>query len=246
MRTYIIGDIHGCVSPLRKLLNRLAPDPAADRLIILGDLFDRGPDSWEVFQLVKELELSFGKRFILLRGNHEDYLLQKKLSLSQRLVWDRVGRGTTVRSFKQHGEKMKDCAPWLREHTVMYYQGEGFRCVHAGFKIDPPELNDAYTMIHDHGVVLANRYSGPLTVTGHIALPKPSWFAGDGKTVKELENVPEGAGTVPGEGGFAHNAACRLPERGVICIDTGCGKGGSLTGMVIEDGNFRLYSVGEK
>ena len=37
-----------------------------------------------------------------------------------------------------------------------------------------------------------------------------------------------------------------LPERGVICIDTGCGKGGRLTGMVIEDGKFILQSAGEE
>ena len=34
-----------------------------------------------------------------------------------------------------------------------------------------------------------------------------------------------------------------LPKRGIICIDTGCGKGGRLTGMVIEDDRFRLESV---
>lgn len=229
MKTCIIGDLHGCITPFRKLLERLAPDTSADRLILLGDLFDRGPDSWEVFQYVKELAAAFGSRFVLLRGNHEDYLLQEKLPFAQRMVWDRVGRGTTVRSFKKHCEKMEDAAPWMREHTVMYYQGEGFCCVHAGFKIDPPELNDSYTMLHDHGVVLENRYTGPLAITGHIALQKPAWFAGDAKTVREL----------PTEKGLP------LPEKGTICIDTGCGKGGTLTGMVIKEGHFCLYSVPE-
>ena len=250
MKTYIIGDIHGCIDPLRRLLEVLSPDPAADRLILLGDLFDRGPDSWEVFQFVKELAAEFGERFVLLRGNHEDYLLQKKLSFAQRLVWDRVGRGATVRSFKQHGEKMEDCVPWLQEHTVMYFQGEGFRCVHAGFKIDPPELNDAYTMLHDHNVVLENRYNGPLTVTGHIALQKPAWFAGDGKTVKELpaaerlEAVEEGNPTAAKRlEVIADRDWLPLPERGVICIDTGCGKGGSLTGMTIAEGQYQLNVV---
>ena len=56
MRTLIISDIHGCSRPLEKLLAVLAPDPAQDRLILLGDLFDRGPDSWEVLQRVKELQ----------------------------------------------------------------------------------------------------------------------------------------------------------------------------------------------
>ena len=98
----IIGDIHGCSLPLEALLKRLEPNPETDQLVLLGDLFDRGPDSWEVLQIVKKLARGFGDSFVLLRGNHEDYLLQKTLSFSERRVWERVGRGTSVRSFKDH------------------------------------------------------------------------------------------------------------------------------------------------
>ena len=72
MRTIIIGDIHGCSGALRLLLAKIMPDEKADRLILLGDLFDRGPDSWGVFQVVRELADKFGDRFVLLRGNHDD------------------------------------------------------------------------------------------------------------------------------------------------------------------------------
>ena len=95
---------------------------------------------------------------------------------------------------------------------------------HAGLKVDPPEMNDMYTMIHDHDVVLQNRYAGPLTVVGHIALAKPAWFAGDGETTEE---IPYGVWR-------------ELPAGGFLCIDTGCGKGGCLTGMICEGGRFRL------
>ena len=230
MRTIIIGDIHGCSGALRLLLAKILPDEKADRLILLGDLFDRGPDSWGVFQMVKELADKFGDRFVLLRGNHDDYLLTPKLSISMRLVWERVGRGTTVKSFKAHGEKMEDTAVWIGEHVVPFYRGEGFQCVHAGLKVDPIEMNDYYTMIHDHGVAMENRYAGPLTIVGHIALEKPTWFPGLEQPVKQ---IPEGTWQ-------------ELPQRGVICIDTGCGKGGRLTGMVIEDGKFILHSAGEE
>ena len=230
MRTIIIGDIHGCSGALRLLLAKILPDEKADRLILLGDLFDRGPDSWGVFQMVRELADRFGDRFVLLRGNHDDYLLTPKLSISMRLVWDRVGRGTTVKSFKAHGEKMEDTAEWIGEHVVPFYRGEGFQCVHAGLKVDPIEMNDYYTMIHDHGVAMENRYAGPLTIVGHIALEKVTWFPGLEQPIKQ---IPEGTWQ-------------ELPQRGVICIDTGCGKGGRLTGMVIEDGRFILQSAGEE
>lgn len=128
---------------LRLLLAKIMPNPKEDMLILLGDLFDRGPDSWSVFQMVRELEDAFGDRFVFLRGNHEDYLLQRQLTLPQRIVWDRVGRGTTVKSFRAHGAKMEDSAGWIREHVVYYYREEGFQCVHAGLKIEPQVISES-------------------------------------------------------------------------------------------------------
>ena len=244
MRTIIIGDIHGCSGALRLLLAKIMPNPEEDKLVLLGDLFDRGPDSWGVFQMVRELAETYGDRFVLLRGNHEDYLLQRQLTLPQRIVWERVGRGTTVKSFKAHGARMEDSAGWIREHVVFYYREEGFQCVHAGLKIDPIEANDYYTMIHDHDIVMENVYAGPLTIVGHIALKKPTWFPGAGQPVKVLA---ESAGqSVKAPDGSEILQMQELPGRGVICIDTGCGKGGRLTGMVIEDGKYYLLSAGEE
>ena len=89
MRTIIIGDIHGCNRELCALLDKAKPEND-DRLILLGDLFDRGSESWEVFQTVKGLEKQFGDRFVLLRGNHEDYLLKEKLTIRERMIWENV------------------------------------------------------------------------------------------------------------------------------------------------------------
>ena len=229
MRNIIISDIHGCSEPLKKILDRVQPDPASDRLIFLGDLFDRGPDSWEVFQIIKGLEKSFGERFVFLRGNHEDYLIQERLPHQLFAVWERVGRQATVRSFQQHGERMEDCAPWIREHSVLFYKGDGFQCVHAGLKIDPPELNDHYTLMHDHEIAMENRYAGPFTVVGHIALYTPVWFAGN---CRDEELIPE-------------ETPALLPDHGALCIDAGCGKGGRLIAMVVESNQYTLYGAAE-
>ncbi len=229
MKTVIIGDIHGCSSALSRLLERLRLDYRQDRLILLGDLFDRGPDSWGVYQLVRSLADEYGERFALLKGNHEDYLLRENLTFRQRLTWEHVGRGATVKSFAQHGGRMEDTIPWLRENCRTFYRDDEIQCVHAGLLAEPIEVNDENTLIHDHGVTLSNRYSGRLTVTGHIALRDPTWFAGDGETREILpwgEEVP-------------------LPEKGVLCIDTGCGKGGRLTAMVLTGNVCLLESTGE-
>ena len=229
MRTIIIGDIHGYAGTLRTILKRIEPEIGKDRLIFLGDLFDRGPDSREVFQIVQNLQKEFGEDFVLLRGNHEDYLLQSHLTRRQRMIWENVGRQATVNSFWKAGETMESAIPWLEKYTHLFWKSGDFQCVHAGIKIDPPEINDVQTLVHDHDIVPENRYNGRLTVTGHIALEKVVWFAGDGETTEEIRD------------GEIRN----LPEAGVLCIDTGCGKGGRLTAMIIVGNKYSLVSEAE-
>ena len=125
MKTIIIGDIHGCDQKLHALLDKTLPG-SEDRLILLGDLFDHGLESWEVFQTIRKLDESYGSRFVLLRGNHEDYLLAEKLTLSQRMMWDAVGRKATARSFKKHGAQMEDARPFLQERCQLFWRGEVF------------------------------------------------------------------------------------------------------------------------
>lgn len=228
IRSIIIGDIHGCNRELCDLLEKVQPGEE-DRVILLGDLFDRGPESWEVFRTVKGLAEELGDRFVLLRGNHEDYLLAEKLTFGEKQVWNRVGRRATVRSFRAHRARMEDAIPWLAEHSVLWWKGPSLQAVHAGVKKTPVEENDNQTLMHDHDIVLKNTYAGPLTVTGHIALEYPMYFPGDGRKRQPVQ---------PGEW---HTT----PEHGVICIDTGCGKGGRLTAMIAEEGRFRLESVSE-
>jgi hypothetical protein len=43
-RTLVVGDIHGAARALRQALDRAEFDPAADHLICLGDICDRGPE----------------------------------------------------------------------------------------------------------------------------------------------------------------------------------------------------------
>jgi serine/threonine protein phosphatase 1 len=69
---YAIGDIHGELGKLERLLDRIGPS-ADDRLVFLGDYVDRGPESAGVVSRLIEL----GRRVscIFLLGNHESMLL---------------------------------------------------------------------------------------------------------------------------------------------------------------------------
>lgn len=74
MTDWLVGDVHGCARELAALLARLAPG-RADRVVLIGDLFHRGPDPLGVLELVQERGLTF------LLGNHE-------LAMLRRLGWD--------------------------------------------------------------------------------------------------------------------------------------------------------------
>lgn len=70
----IVGDVHGELEVLRDLMNRLGYDSAGEhpggrRLVFLGDLCDRGPDSPGVIELVRSMIERDRARCIL--GNHE-------------------------------------------------------------------------------------------------------------------------------------------------------------------------------
>lgn len=70
----IVGDVHGELGVLRELMTRLGYDhagmhPAGRKLVFLGDLCDRGPDSPGVVELVRTL-VEHGRAQCLL-GNHE-------------------------------------------------------------------------------------------------------------------------------------------------------------------------------
>ena len=81
MRVYAIGDIHGRLDLLDALLANIADDDAArgngveTRLIFLGDLIDRGPESCGVVQRLLELSKS-GANVRFLMGNHEQVFLR--------------------------------------------------------------------------------------------------------------------------------------------------------------------------
>ena len=60
MATYAIGDIQGCFTSLMALLKRVAFDPAHDRLWLVGDLVNRGPDSLHTLRFIRRArELGF-------------------------------------------------------------------------------------------------------------------------------------------------------------------------------------------
>ena len=140
-RTFVIGDIHGCVDELDRLLEAITP-AAADTVVFLGDYIDRGPASKGVIDRLLRLRRE-GPQCVFLKGNHEDMFLG---FLGEHGAFGEAflsnGGGHTLRSYGLHGELGQVRGEQLPpEHLAflrslqLYYEHDAFLCVHAG--LDP-------------------------------------------------------------------------------------------------------------
>jgi serine/threonine protein phosphatase 1 len=118
VRTIAIGDIHGCSKALRSLLEAIEPGPD-DRLILLGDYVDRGPDARGVLDLLVELHKRCRTELIL--GNHEIMLLACARGGCDTQLWMQMGGRATVTSYggrlaaipERHLELLGQCQPYI-------------------------------------------------------------------------------------------------------------------------------------
>src|ERR1700704_4140167 len=83
-RTVIVGDVHGCREELELLLERVG-FTTGDRLVFVGDLIARGPDSLGVLDVARRTGA------IVVRGNHEEKLLAWRDARRARLRGDGTG-----------------------------------------------------------------------------------------------------------------------------------------------------------
>ncbi len=107
MATFVLSDLHGCFNVFEKFLKGgyLTDD---DRLYIVGDILDRGDDSYLIFQAIKDHD-----NIVLLKGNHElmfqDYYrenyIQKSGDTLNRLTYFANGGDSTLASVKRFAAK---------------------------------------------------------------------------------------------------------------------------------------------
>ena len=97
-RTLAIGDIHGCSTALRTLLENVKAGPD-DHVIFLGDYVDRGPDSKDVIDQI--LALKEHTKITCLRGNHEVVMNAARKSMADECRWltPTYGGASTLASY---------------------------------------------------------------------------------------------------------------------------------------------------
>jgi serine/threonine protein phosphatase 1 len=99
-RLFAIGDVHGCSTALRTLIEAIDPRPE-DTVVTLGDYIDWGPDSRGVIDLL--IGLSGRCNLVPLLGNHEEMLLAALESGDELRSWLRFGGEETLNSYPYDG-----------------------------------------------------------------------------------------------------------------------------------------------
>ena len=128
---YLVGDLQGCAPELQRLLTQIDFSPSRDRLVVLGDLVNRGPGSLAVLRRLA----GFGDAAVCLLGNHDLHLLAVAHGVRALHAGDTFGDVLAA----------PDSAAWIDwlRHQRLAHVEAGWLCVHAGVV---PQWDTAQTL----------------------------------------------------------------------------------------------------
>jgi bis(5'-nucleosyl)-tetraphosphatase (symmetrical) len=265
MKTYVIGDLQGCAHEAGLLLERIAADAHAmeeARILFVGDLINRGPESLTALRRMKALSESSAGRVDALLGNHDLHLLAVAAGVQQ------ASRSDTLDEILAAPDR-DELMAWLRRRPLAMFV-DAHLLVHAGV---PPQWSAEQTMrlaaeveevLRGDGWVdfLAqmygnqpDRWDDALTGIERLrcivnALTRMRLCWPDGRMDflhKESDKGPEGSSLlpwfdVPGRRTadvtvvFGHWSALGLVLRpNLVGLDSGCVWGGKLTAVCLDD-----------
>ena len=218
----VIGDVHGCRAELERLLGELgyvvardeagravsASHPAGRRVVFVGDLVDRGPDSPGVLRLA--MGMVDAGNALCIRGNHEDKLSR---ALAGRNVRVSHGLAETLEQLSGESEEFQAQARQFVDDLVPHYVLDDGRLVvaHAG-------LPESYHGRASGAVRSFALYGDTTGETDEFGLPVRYPWANDyrGRAMVLYGHTP----TIEAEW-----------VNGTMCLDTGCVFGGRLTAL---------------
>ncbi|MEI7842036.1 MAG: symmetrical bis(5'-nucleosyl)-tetraphosphatase [Gallionellaceae bacterium] len=257
MAIYAIGDIQGCHAEFQQLLGEIKFNSSHDKLWLVGDLVNRGPDSLSVLRAVKAL----GDSAITVLGNHDLHLLavaEGKAELHRSDTLDEV----------LNAPDRDELLTWLRQQRLLHVEDD-YVLVHAGLL---PQWTVKKALALANEVEIALRGDDYVTFLEKMYGNTPNSWDDDLTGYKrlrvstnaftrmrictqqgemefkfkgEVEAIPEGYVTwfdVPKRKSkeatviFGHWSALGLKaEPNVIALDTGCLWGGPMTAIRLED-----------
>ncbi|MBQ5940318.1 MULTISPECIES: symmetrical bis(5'-nucleosyl)-tetraphosphatase [unclassified Massilia] len=263
MKTYAIGDLQGCAHEAQLLLEHIKEDAQGEaRILFVGDLINRGPDSLTALRRMKALSESSGGRVEALLGNHDLHLIAVAVGAQ------RVSRSDTLDAILAAPDR-DELIDWLRRRPLAMFV-DAHLLVHAGVA---PQWDAAQTMALAGEVEAVlrgdgwidflremygnepNRWDDSLTGMARLrcivnALTRMRLCEPDGSMDfkhKESENGPEGSGLIPWFDlperktanvtvVFGHWSALGLVLRpNLVGLDSGCVWGGKLTAVCLDN-----------
>ncbi|MDN4055178.1 symmetrical bis(5'-nucleosyl)-tetraphosphatase [Massilia sp. YIM B02763] len=263
MKTYVIGDLQGCAHEAGLLLDRIDADARGDaRILFVGDLINRGPESLEALRRMKTLSDTSGGRVDALLGNHDLHLLAVAAGVQK------ASRSDTLDEILAAPDRAA-LIEWLRRRPLAMFV-DAHLLVHAGVA---PQWDAARTMalaaevetelrserwVDFLGQMYGNepdRWDDGLTGIARLrcivnALTRMRLCWPDGRmdfAHKESDKGPEGSGLAPWFDlpdrktndvtvVFGHWSALGLVLRpNLVGLDSGCVWGGKLTAVCLDD-----------
>ena len=255
---YLIGDLQGCCDALARLLEKIDFSPSRDRLYLLGDLVNRGPDSLTTLRRLQSL----GDAAQCLLGNHDLHLLATAAGVRA------PHKGDTLDAILQAQDR-EALLEWMRRQRLAM-RAQGWLMVHAGVvpQWDADETLALAEEVHAllRGPELAeflpqmygnepDRWKDELTGVPRLrfiinVLTRIRFCNAKGrldfKTKEGLGTAPEGfmpwfevpeRRTAGHPIAFGHWSTLGLVQRpDLLALDTGCVWGGELTAARVADG----------
>ncbi len=212
-KIFAIGDVHGCISHLDRLMGQLDIDAEKDTLVFVGDYIDRGPDPKGVIDAILDIRKKI-RNVVCLLGNHEDMFLNYCLDRRDEDLYMSNGGMRTLASygFSREGTEELILPESHREFFASLrtcYETEDYIFVHAGLRPGIPlRQQDREDLLWIRFEFINSPYDfGKTVIYGHtpISLNKP------------------------------------LIDKNKIDIDTGAVYGGKLT--CIELPEMKIYQV---
>lgn len=223
MRTVVIGDVHGCIVEFRELVARLDLRHD-DRLVLVGDLMDKGPDPVACVRYAREL----GAQMVL--GNHEEKHLRWRRHQDRKAQDQRykVPMRLPEEYAAQNAALSEEDITWMRGLPKMIQVGN-WVIVHGGLMPGVSLEEQTDDRLRVRWVNTETGKMAPVDLEHPNALPPGTrWWM-------DLHDKPEHVVY----GHAAHGLQEPRVDRnalGAECwgIDTGCAYGGRLTAFVLE------------